>query len=128
MTVNEIMAVAAHLHVILRRKTGRVTDVEWLVANYDYTQAIVQFAKLKSHELNDTELELWALKLELANQQRPTKLPAKPLVELAVESVRANQARAATPPAVEFSHSVPALAPEAARPENSAGRYVGGIR
>ncbi|MDO8770278.1 MAG: hypothetical protein Q7K57_16555 [Burkholderiaceae bacterium] len=27
------MGIAAHLHVLLRRKTGRVTDTEWMASN-----------------------------------------------------------------------------------------------
>ena len=30
MTENDRLAIAAHLHVLLRRNTGRVTDTEWL--------------------------------------------------------------------------------------------------
>ena len=29
---SEKLAVAAHLHVLLRRKTGRVTDTEWMLS------------------------------------------------------------------------------------------------
>ncbi|MDB5939434.1 MAG: hypothetical protein JWP77_1798, partial [Polaromonas sp.] len=29
MSSNEKLAIAAHLHVLMRRKTGRVTDTEW---------------------------------------------------------------------------------------------------
>lgn len=126
MTVNELMAVAAHLHVILRRKTGRVTDIEWLVANPDYAQAIADFAKLKAKELADTDLELWALKLELANQHRPPR-GAKPLVQLAIDSVQANQSKAMAADPVVPNARV-AAEPEPAKPENSAGRYIGGIR
>jgi hypothetical protein len=126
MTVNELMAVAAHLHVILRRKTGRVTDIEWLVANPDYAQAIADFAKLKAKELADTDLELWALKLELANQHRPVR-GQKPLVQLAIDSVQANQAKAMAADSLAANARV-AAEPEPAKPENSAGRYIGGIR
>ncbi len=30
---SEKIAIAAHLHVLLRRKTGRVTDTEWMASN-----------------------------------------------------------------------------------------------
>lgn len=36
---SEKLAIAAHLHVLLRRKTGRVTDTEWLAANAEYAEA-----------------------------------------------------------------------------------------
>jgi hypothetical protein len=125
MTVNEIMAIAAHLHVILRRKTGRVTDIEWLVANADYAKAIVDFAKAKARELSDTDLELWALKLELANAQRPTRIN-KPLVQVAVESVHHNHV------AGEVSDFMPsdlsASQPAVSLQDKTPTRYVGGIR
>ena len=31
MNTSDTLAVAAHLHVLLRRKTGRVTDTEWKI-------------------------------------------------------------------------------------------------
>ena len=33
MPESDRLAIAAHLHVLLRRKTGRVTDTEWMAAN-----------------------------------------------------------------------------------------------
>ena len=33
------LAIAAHLHVLLRRKTGRVTDTEWMAVNAEYALA-----------------------------------------------------------------------------------------
>ena len=50
MSQNEAFAAAAHLHVLLRRKTGRVTDTEWMVSNFEYAQAIVRFARDKASE------------------------------------------------------------------------------
>ena len=38
------LAIAAHLHVLLRRKTGRVTDTEWMAVNAEYALEIVRFA------------------------------------------------------------------------------------
>lgn len=35
----------AHLHVLLRRKTGRVTDTEWMVSNVDYARAMAHYAE-----------------------------------------------------------------------------------
>ena len=32
---SEKLAIAAHLHVAMRRKLGRVIDVEWVVRNDD---------------------------------------------------------------------------------------------
>lgn len=41
---NERLAVAAHLHILLRRKLGRVTDVEWMSQNDDYAHAVVRLS------------------------------------------------------------------------------------
>ena len=41
MLVSQKLAIAAHLHVLLRRKTGRVTDTEWMAENLDYAREIV---------------------------------------------------------------------------------------
>ncbi len=48
MSTTERVALAAHLHVVLRRKTGRVTDVEWMAANTEYAAEIVRFARLSA--------------------------------------------------------------------------------
>ena len=50
------LAIAAHLHVLLRRKTGRVTDTEWMAANAEYALEIVRFARLRAQEDNVPEL------------------------------------------------------------------------
>lgn len=52
---SERVAVAAHLHVVLRRKTGRVTDTEWMACNQAYAQAMVAFALEHAREQQDEE-------------------------------------------------------------------------
>ena len=64
--VAQHQAMAAHLHVLLRRKTGRVTDTEWMVANQDYAREVVRFARMKAREDGHQDLEEWAVKLEQA--------------------------------------------------------------
>jgi hypothetical protein len=128
MSNNELMAIAAHMHVLLRRKAGRVTDIEWMASNHEYAQAIVQFAKAKAAELEFSDLELWALKLELELASTSRQTPRKPLVQMASESVRANQPLASS---VDFSPTLPpplTEAEEKPRVESSAPRYIGGIR
>lgn len=66
MTENERIAIAARLHVALRRKTGRVTDTEWMAANADYAIEVVRFARAHAVEQNDAELAAIADRLELA--------------------------------------------------------------
>ena len=66
MLVSQKLAIAAHLHVMLRRKTGRVTDTEWMAQNVDYAMEIVRFARTKAAEDNHPDLLEWADKLEKA--------------------------------------------------------------
>lgn len=64
MPSNEKIAVAAHLHVLLRRKTGRVTDTEWMASNREYAAEIARFARQKAVEDGHADLMVWAEKLE----------------------------------------------------------------
>lgn len=61
---SEKMAIAAHLHVLLRRVQGRVTDVEWMVKSPDYAREVVRVARAEPHD----ELHRLAAKLEDALQ------------------------------------------------------------
>lgn len=45
MLESEKLALAAHLHVVLRRHVGRVTDVEWLVKDPAYAREIIALAR-----------------------------------------------------------------------------------
>lgn len=104
MLQNDALATAAHLHVLLRRKTGRVTDTEWLAGNTEYAQAIVRFAREKARDDGHTEL------LPLADRLESLLFPPrKPAV-----------APAAEPPRV-------AAAPPQAANDVSA-RYIGRLR
>jgi hypothetical protein len=99
MLESEKFAIAAHLHVQLRRKTGRVTDVEWMIRNADYARAIIQLAL---NEPDAPELQRWARRLE------EVLFPPQP------------QRRA--PP-------IPPAAPADPAPTSSGpGRYVGRLR
>lgn len=69
------LGIAAHLHVLLRRKTGRVTDTEWMASNLDYAQEIIRFAHAKAVEDNHPDLAEWAEKL--ANSMA-SSVPALP--------------------------------------------------
>ncbi|RYY86133.1 MAG: hypothetical protein EOO24_35920 [Comamonadaceae bacterium] len=101
MTESERVAIAARLHVALRRKTGRVTDTEWLAINVDYAAEIVRFARAHAAEAQDEELAAIAARFEFAME--PLALAA-----------RAQAARAGA---------------DAGRPAGGpASRYVGGIR
>ncbi len=87
MSNSEIFAIAAHLHVLLRRKTGRVTDTEWMATNAEYARSIAQFAKEQATATADEELLKWATRLA---ESLPViqQVPPKPLLETAKEAVR----------------------------------------
>ena len=80
MSQNEAFAAAAHLHVLLRRKTGRVTDTEWMVSNFEYAQAIVRYARDKASEDGHDDLLPLADRLEAL--VIPVRKPAVPSVPL----------------------------------------------
>ena len=88
MSSSDTFAIAAHLHVLLRRKTGRVTDTEWMATNSDYAREIVRFAREKATG-DDTlaELRPWADKLEAAIPEME-KPRTKTLFEAAAEALR----------------------------------------
>ena len=94
------LAIAAHLHVLLRRKTGRVTDTEWMAANAEYAEAIVRFARQRGLADGAPELVEWADKL-------------------------AHAMGAGAAPAQQRQ---PALVSRPARAEPVGVRYVGGLR
>lgn len=102
MNDSERLAIAAHLHVALRRKTGRVTDTEWMASDTAYGQAMAQFALNHARSNQDAELERLALRFAAS-------LPGA--VTPAAATIGATVADAAAPGLVA-----------------SAKRYVGGLR
>ncbi len=60
---SEKLAIAAHLHVAMRRRIGRVTDVEWLVKSPEYAREIIRLARADPAH---GELLDWATRLETA--------------------------------------------------------------
>jgi hypothetical protein len=135
MLVSQKLAVAAHLHVLLRRKTGRVTDTEWMAGNLEYAMEIIRYSRAKALEDGQPELAEWAGKLERAVLEDP---PAKrPLAQTAMELLRERAVPAAAAPAADFAPS--SVYPDSAFADTDAGkppkprapgvpRYVGGIR
>lgn len=117
------IAIAAHLHVLLRRKTGRVTDTEWMAVNADYAREVVRFARQRAQEDGVEELRQWADRLEQAVLASPTAPPRTPLFEAAAQAVRDRVQ--AGPATVSPTPSTPSPPPE---PPPEAPRYVGGIR
>ncbi|WP_312453466.1 hypothetical protein [Comamonas sp.] len=107
MNDSERLAIAAHLHVALRRKTGRVTDTEWMASDTAYGQAMAQFALNHARSHQDAELERLALRFAAS-------LPGAPA------PASATLATAAAVPAAD------PVAPQGL--VASARRYVGGLR
>ncbi len=70
MSSNERMAVAAHLHVALRRKAGRVTDTDWMAVNDAYAREVVRVARAYAHEEGDAALAALAAKLKAHRRTR----------------------------------------------------------
>lgn len=110
MANSERVAIAAHLHVALRRKAGRVTDTDWMAVNDEYAREIVRFARQKAREEGDQALEDLAERLaqhmQAASMQKPP--PPPPLVERVTQNLRASAAEPIEP--------------------DDPGRYIGGLR
>jgi len=87
MLESEKLAIAAHLHVLLRRKTGRVTDTEWMAGNAEYASEVVRFARARALEDGHPDLAEWADKLEaalaLGESRRRKAGPVAPAEEMA---------------------------------------------
>jgi hypothetical protein len=104
MLQNDALATAAHLHVLLRRKTGRVTDTEWMASNPEYARAMVNFARDKARDDGHTDLLPWADRLE------SLLLPPR-----ATGVAIASEPSPASPPALKAANDVSA-------------RYIGRLR
>lgn len=119
MLTSEKIAIAAHLHVLLRRKTGRVTDVEWMAANREYAAEVVRFAREHAVQDNAPELAEWSDKLEFAMQQ--PEPPARRPVFAPPPPVAAPAGWGAAP-----APAAPAAVPQ--DPATAGARYVGRLR
>jgi len=143
MLVSQKLAIAAHLHVLLRRKTGRVTDTEWMAVNLEYAQEIIRFSRAKAMEEGLPDLTEWADKLEhaLLDDKAGARQPlAQSAMQMLRERSPSPQPAAAPEPAASgFGHSVfgesgfadsTMLGPDRMRKprDPNAPRYVGGIR
>ncbi len=49
MLESEKFAIAAHLHVVMRRVHGRVTDVEWMLKSPEYAREVIRVARGETH-------------------------------------------------------------------------------
>lgn len=126
---SEKLAIAAHLHVLLRRKAGRVTDIEWMVSSTEYAREIIRFTRQKAAEDGHADLAEWADKLELAFLGGPTVRPAV-VVQLPVKApgTLGGALRSLVP--VRAPVAVAEAAPESMYPAGGAAeeRYIGRLR
>lgn len=70
-SISEKMALAARMHVMLLRKTGRVTDTEWMARNREYAEEIIRFAVDYAEKEGHDDLA------ELAKRLAGVMLPAR---------------------------------------------------
>jgi hypothetical protein len=113
MSSTEKIAIAAHLHVLLRRKTGRVTDTEWMATNLEYAAEIVRFSREKAAEDGHIDLGVWADRLEEI-MATPDAKHRVPLVRMMADAVKE---RAAGP-------HVPAASAPSSLPDQQSARSV----
>ncbi len=133
---------AAHLHVLLRRRTGRVTDTEWMAVNREYAQAMIRFAQTRAAEDNAPELAEWAQRLERA-WAAPVDQARQTFMESAMRTVSLRAAppdtganQAPTGPAAAGGGSKPgdpsgpggSGGPGGPPPAGGGSRYIGGLR
>ncbi|MBK6852349.1 MAG: hypothetical protein IPG93_12145 [Burkholderiales bacterium] len=109
------LAIAAHLHVAMRRKLGRVTDVEWMVRSDEYAREIIRLALA---EPDQPDLHHWARRMDEAlfavqTQRRAMAAPAaqRPLPP-------------GPPPGPAPGAAAPAAEPAVPEPK----RYIGRLR
>jgi hypothetical protein len=121
MLASEKLAIAAHLHVLLRRKTGRVTDTQWMADNQEYAADVVRFARRSAAEDGHTDLTEWADKLEQAMFSAPAQRPkvvSPQVVPSAMPTLRSLLA----------SNASKAVHSEAGDSQFDSARYVRGLR
>lgn len=114
MSESDRVALAAHLHVLMRRHLGRVTDVEWMARNREYAQEIVRIAHASPH----AGLHEWAGKLAGAFAQGGTPL------DTPESATPASTVAVAVPPIVAAN-----VTPiETRAPPEARRRYVASLR
>ena len=127
---SEKLAIAAHLHVLLRRKAGRVTDIEWMVSSTEYAREIIRFTRQKAVEDSHADLADWADKLELAFFGAQTVRPAAAVAPVPVKAPGSLGGALRSLVPVRAPVAVTEAAPESLYPAGSAAeeRYIGRLR
>lgn len=91
-SASDLLAAAAHLHVQMRRLTGRVTDTEWMATSPDYARAMVQLACEKAQADGHTSLFQAAERLHALIPPPPSAKPVSRLpmaIDVGAEAVAA---------------------------------------
>lgn len=122
MLESERFAIAAHLHVVLRRTNGRVTDVEWMIKSPEYAREIIRVARTEPHpDLHKLADKLEAALPPLAPAISPRQVKA-PAVSLAQPAFVPSQSGASSGfPASDFT-------PSGFDQAQGRKRYVGTLR
>jgi hypothetical protein len=125
MLESEKFAIAAHLHVLLRRTTGRVTDVEWMIRNVDYAREVIRVARAEEHlDLRKLADKLEAVVMASRPQQAAMSTSSPPSPSRAAAKVASD---AAGPPSSGFAASS-SFGAAGAEPVAGLKRYVGSLR
>jgi hypothetical protein len=113
-TDSQRLAIAAHLHVAMRRKLGRVTDTEWMASNVEYALAMARLCRAEQ----DTDLHALADRLEAAFEPMRAR-----------RSVKVSEAANEVPSRWHDSELRPeSRSDSVARSAELAQRYVGRLR
>jgi ElaB/YqjD/DUF883 family membrane-anchored ribosome-binding protein len=86
MSSSKMLGLAARMHLLLRRTTGRVTDIEWLASNAEYAEEIIRFARSRTIDDKTSELAQLADHFEqvisstskFSHPEPPTSITAAP--------------------------------------------------
>jgi hypothetical protein len=126
MPTSEKIAIAAHLHVLLRRKTGRVTDTEWMATNREYAAEIVRFSREKAAEDGHVDLDVWADRLE--EIMAPPEAKPHTLVRMVAEAITGQVTGTSPPPDLQSARTVDTeeeVYPESGFIESTFGSLLG---
>lgn len=122
MLESEKFAIAAHLHVVMRRVHGRVTDVEWMLKSPEYAREVIRVARGETH----ADLLRLADKLEAALLPPPPAPRAAPPAAGRPAFVATDSGDSTGFGASDFSSTMGALGPTT--PSDGRKRYVGTLR
>ncbi|KAF1021457.1 MAG: hypothetical protein GAK30_01807 [Paracidovorax wautersii] len=74
-TADERLAIAARLHVLMRRVMGRITDAEWMAGNEEYALAMIALARDHARRFRQPELAVCADELASALSRADAEEP-----------------------------------------------------